>query len=86
MLDDFSTIDIDSCVKFILSCFTYEGGVACVPGAEAHGGSTFCAVASLELLGRLDDIADRRDRLTQWCLFRWVNDTLGNQVSLEIIY
>ncbi|OQR80279.1 geranylgeranyl transferase type-1 subunit beta-like [Tropilaelaps mercedesae] len=70
MLDDFSTINVDACVSFIRDCFTYEGGVACLPGAEAHGGSTFCAVASLALMNRLKDIEDKRSHLVQWCLFR----------------
>ena len=35
------------------SCQTYEGGFAGVPWSEAHGGYTFCAVASLALLGSL---------------------------------
>lgn len=36
--------------EWILSCQTYEGGFAGVPDAEAHGGYTFCAVASMFLL------------------------------------
>lgn len=34
---------------------SYEGGFGQAPGAEAHGGSTYCAVASLYLLDRLYD-------------------------------
>ncbi|XP_028967747.1 geranylgeranyl transferase type-1 subunit beta [Galendromus occidentalis] len=70
ILDDFSTIDVDACVRFIKSCLTYEGAVACLPGAEAHGGSSFCAVASLALLGRLEEIRDNRADLVRWCLNR----------------
>lgn len=36
--------------QWITSCQTYEGGFAGVPGAEAHGGYTFCAVGALFLL------------------------------------
>lgn len=35
-------------------CQTYEGGFGGVPNAEAHGGYTFCAVATLHLLDRFD--------------------------------
>lgn len=35
---------------FIVSCQTYEGGIACSPYGEAHGGYTFCGLASLILL------------------------------------
>lgn len=31
---------------------SYEGGFAQVPGAESHGGSTYCAVATLFLIFR----------------------------------
>lgn len=35
---------------FIASCQTYEGGIACSPYGEAHGGYTFCGLAALILL------------------------------------
>ncbi|RYG46640.1 hypothetical protein EON67_09340, partial [archaeon] len=38
---------------FLLRCQTYEGGFAGEPGAEAHGGYTFCAVAALRILDAL---------------------------------
>jgi len=34
----------------IASCQTYEGGIACSPYGEAHGGYTFCGLAALILL------------------------------------
>jgi prenyltransferase beta subunit len=37
-------------------CQTYEGGFGGLPDNEAHGGYTFCAVAALHLLNRLDAI------------------------------
>ena len=36
---------------FIVKCQTYEGGIACAPYGEAHGGYTFCGLAALILLG-----------------------------------
>lgn len=38
---------------WVLSCQTYEGGFGAAPGHEAHGGYTFCGVASLVMLGQL---------------------------------
>ena len=35
---------------FIFKCQTYEGGIACAPFGEAHGGYTFCGFAALLLL------------------------------------
>jgi protein farnesyltransferase subunit beta len=37
-------------VDWIRSCQTWEGGFGGVPGAEAHGGYTYCALAALKLL------------------------------------
>ncbi|KAF4521030.1 hypothetical protein B566_EDAN002525 [Ephemera danica] len=37
---------------WILSCQTYEGGFAGVPGMEAHGGYAFCGLAALFMLQR----------------------------------
>jgi protein farnesyltransferase subunit beta len=39
----------------VVACQTYEGGFSAEPhhGGEAHGGYTFCAVATLVLLGKV---------------------------------
>lgn len=51
-------------VEWLLSCQTYEGGFSAVPGAEAHGGYTFCGFAALVLLN--SDLCDLHT------LLRWV--------------
>lgn len=38
-------------VDWVVQCQTYEGGMGGVPGQEAHGGYTFCGIATLSLLG-----------------------------------
>lgn len=50
--------------QWVLLCQTYEGCFAGIPDTEAHGGYTFCAVASLLLL----DGASEMDvpRLARW--------------------
>ncbi|KAI9920167.1 hypothetical protein PsorP6_016048 [Peronosclerospora sorghi] len=45
-------------VNYVLSCQTYEGGFGGEPGNEAHGGYAFCAVATLYILGAVDQIRD----------------------------
>lgn len=40
--------------EWLARCQTYEGGVAAVPGTEAHGGYTYCALAALDILGGVD--------------------------------
>lgn len=37
--------------EWIASCQTWEGGFGGCPGMEAHGGLTYCGLASLSLLG-----------------------------------
>ncbi|KZT37366.1 terpenoid cyclases/Protein prenyltransferase [Sistotremastrum suecicum HHB10207 ss-3] len=49
MLDDWSSIDIDKAITFVQHCRTYEGGYSQVPGQEAQGGTTYCALATLYL-------------------------------------
>lgn len=50
MLGDFSSIDVDRSISYIISGQTYDGSFALLPGQEAHGGSTFCATATLAVL------------------------------------
>lgn len=44
---------------FHFSCQTYEGGIGGSPWSEAHGGYTYCAVATLSILNALDKIDAR---------------------------
>lgn len=54
--------------NYILSCQTYEGGIAGEPGSEAHGGYTFCGLATMILINEVDrlDLAS----LTDWLVFK----------------
>ncbi|OAY25814.1 protein farnesyltransferase subunit beta isoform X2 [Manihot esculenta] len=54
--------------NYILSCQTYEGGIAGEPGSEAHGGYTFCGLAAMILINE----ANRLDLagLLDWVVFR----------------
>lgn len=72
LLNDWSGIDKDKCAKFIKDSLSYEGAFAQCPGAEAHGGSTYCALASLKLMSKLDDTLNKQeiDRLIRWCINR----------------
>ncbi|GJW88666.1 protein farnesyltransferase subunit beta [Tanacetum coccineum] len=40
--------------NYILSCQPYEGGIAGEPGSEAHGGYTFCGLAAMILINKVD--------------------------------
>lgn len=76
ILNDFSGINIPRATDYIRSCTTYESGMGQAPGQEAHGGSTFCAVASLYLMNQADQF-QRRDGTIEWCLARQVDGFQG---------
>ncbi|KAJ8423216.1 hypothetical protein Cgig2_006769 [Carnegiea gigantea] len=59
---------IEAGEKKVFSCQTYEGGIAGEPGSEAHGGYTFCALATMILINE----AHRLDlpALINWVVFR----------------
>jgi len=44
---------LDGIAEGIIASQTHEGGIANVIGGEAHGGFTFCGIAALALMGRL---------------------------------
>ncbi|GMR59105.1 hypothetical protein PMAYCL1PPCAC_29300 [Pristionchus mayeri] len=55
----------DLVAEWIMSCQTFEGGFGGEPGAEAHGGYTFCGFACLCLL-------DRAKVVDLQALLRWL--------------
>ena len=59
----------DGITDFLLGCQTYEGGFSCAPYGEAHGGYTFCALASFILLSKIGDENYKKinfDKLAEW--------------------
>ncbi|KAG8771599.1 hypothetical protein FRC15_003327, partial [Serendipita sp. 397] len=50
LLDDWTPIRLPSALAFIQSCRSYEGGYGQESKNEAHGGSTYCALAALALV------------------------------------
>ncbi|XP_076443833.1 geranylgeranyl transferase type-1 subunit beta-like [Babylonia areolata] len=72
MLNDWSGMDTSKTISYITNSLSYEGGMGQGPGAEAHGGPTFCSVASLCLMEALDSSlsAQQQHRLKRWCIFR----------------
>lgn len=60
---------------FIANCQTYEGGIACTPFGEAHGGYTFCGLAALLLLDEADKLD--LDRCAEWLSQRQISEEGG---------
>ncbi|RUS83103.1 hypothetical protein EGW08_009135 [Elysia chlorotica] len=69
ILNDWSGIDVKKAASYIVQSLSYEGAFGQRPYNEAHGGSTFCAVGSLYLMGRLQ-VALSESQLT--ALRRWL--------------
>ncbi|EEF30079.1 geranylgeranyl transferase type I beta subunit, putative [Ricinus communis] len=83
MLEDWSGMDKEQAKEYIVRCQSYDGGFGMVSGSESHGGGTFCAVASLRLMGFIDDDLLSKDEppsiidvplLLEWCLKRQAAD------------
>ncbi|KAL2897031.1 Geranylgeranyl transferase type-1 subunit beta [Bienertia sinuspersici] len=53
LLDDWTGVDKLKAKEYILNCQSYDGGFGLCPGLESHGGATYCAIASLQLMGYL---------------------------------
>jgi geranylgeranyl transferase type-1 subunit beta len=71
MLGDWAGMDRGAALRYVLASFSYEGGIGQGPGLEAHGGSTYCAVAALSLMGQLGEVGEARlEALGRWCLAR----------------
>ncbi|POW11769.1 hypothetical protein PSTT_05084, partial [Puccinia striiformis] len=50
-VDPGKVIDVNSTEHFLKSCRHYEGGYGQTPYCEAQGGTTYCTLALLVLLG-----------------------------------
>ncbi|KAF5282110.1 hypothetical protein FQR65_LT14428 [Abscondita terminalis] len=78
LLKDWSAIDVTKAVEFIQSSISYDHGIAQGPDLESHGGSTYCAVATLALCNKLD-VLDKAQvgGLSRWLLNRQVTGFQG---------
>ncbi|VDO03528.1 unnamed protein product [Rodentolepis nana] len=74
VLDLLDQLDLDIFEKFMMECLTYEGAFGSSPKLEAHAGITYCVLASLKLMNRLDKVfpvgSFERQKLINWLLSR----------------
>ena len=93
ILDDWGGIDKQKAIQYIRNCRSFDGGISLIPGQEGHGGSTFCAVASLTLMEELDTVLGNEDNasnlsswrgdLIRWCVSRQVKGLQGRPNKYE---
>lgn len=70
-LDDWTGVDVDKMVSYIESSIRYDFGISQHEQMESHGGTTFCALAALQLSGRFDVLsATTVEGIKRWLLFR----------------
>ncbi|XP_039291534.1 geranylgeranyl transferase type-1 subunit beta isoform X2 [Nilaparvata lugens] len=86
MLKDWSGMDVERTVDYIVQSLSYDGGIGQGPHSESHGGSMFCAVASLTLMGRLHTTFNSKqvfklilllEGLRRWAIMRQENGFQG---------
>lgn len=78
ILDDWSGMDIEKTIQFILNSISYDYGIGQGPELESHGGPTYCAIATLILLQRLDVLSDKQiDGIKRWLVFRQIDGFQG---------
>jgi len=77
MLDDWRGMDVDKACNYIYKCQSHDDGFGLSPSLEAHGGGTYCALASLKLMGKLPSNPQTfpepnldTTSLVGWCLRR----------------
>jgi geranylgeranyl transferase type-1 subunit beta len=91
MLGDWSFVDTEKAKDYVYRCVGFDGGIGLNPECEAQGGATFCALASLMLMGKLhadapdstieaSDATDTKkliDGCRHWCVQRQVGGYQG---------
>jgi len=62
-------------LDYIRRSHTYEYGLGQGPSLEAHGGSSYCAIATLALVKKLPQGLVDRERTVEWLLWRQQKDS-----------
>eukprot|EP01126_Amoeba_proteus_P065531 TRINITY_DN9335_c0_g2_i1.p1 TRINITY_DN9335_c0_g2~~TRINITY_DN9335_c0_g2_i1.p1 ORF type:complete len:365 (-),score=67.55 TRINITY_DN9335_c0_g2_i1:80-1174(-) len=69
MINDWSGFDKERATQYIVRSQSYDFSIAQGPAQEGHAGSTFCAIASLSLMGTLDQFP-YKEKLVKWLIMR----------------
>nr|CAG4707660.1 unnamed protein product [Naegleria fowleri] len=75
-LEDWSGVDTELAFQYILSSRGYDYCFSHGPGLESHGGSTYCAIAALHLMGMIDRL-DHQEEMKEWLLKRQISGFHG---------
>lgn len=78
MLDYWGNVNKEAMFQFIMRSLRYDYGFSQELEGESHGGTTFCALAALELSGQLHRLdATTVERIKRWLIFRQMDGFQG---------
>ncbi|XP_053611621.1 geranylgeranyl transferase type-1 subunit beta [Plodia interpunctella] len=78
ILDDWAGFDVEKATDYIIKSISYDYGIAQCPELESHGGTTFCALATLALTNQLDKLTyEQTEGLKRWLIFRQIDGFQG---------
>ncbi|XP_030557075.1 geranylgeranyl transferase type-1 subunit beta isoform X1 [Drosophila novamexicana] len=78
MLDCWDGVNKEAMFQFIMRSLRYDYGFSQELEGESHGGTTFCALAALELSGQLHRLDETTaERIKRWLVFRQMDGFQG---------
>uniref|UniRef100_A0A182QX37 Geranylgeranyl transferase type-1 subunit beta n=1 Tax=Anopheles farauti TaxID=69004 RepID=A0A182QX37_9DIPT len=71
MLNDWGRVDRKKMADYILKSIRYDYGISQHYEMESHGGTTFCAIAALQLSGQMHLLTPAvKEKIIRWLVFR----------------
>ncbi|XP_053694696.1 geranylgeranyl transferase type-1 subunit beta [Sabethes cyaneus] len=71
MLNDWGKVDKQKMADYIVKSIRYDYGISQHYEMESHGGTTFCAIAALQLSDQLDVLTPSvKEKIIRWLMFR----------------
>lgn len=78
MLNDWTGVNREKMAEYIRKSIRYDYGISQHFEMESHGGTTFCAIAALELSNQMHILTnDEIERIKRWLVFRQIDGFQG---------
>ncbi|KAI9315000.1 geranylgeranyl transferase type-1 subunit beta-like protein [Dichotomocladium elegans] len=77
ILNDWRGLDFDLTIAYAKRLQSYEGTFGQSPGNESHGGSTFCGVGALTLMGKAAQGIVNKQKMIKWCVHQQTTGFAG---------
>lgn len=83
MLDDWGAVDKARMKEYILGSVRYDYGISQHQEMESHGGTTFCALAALQMSGQLNELPVKMvEGMKRWLVMRQADGFQGRPNKL----